>query len=50
MKIRFRWAALAVATMATALLAAPAMASGAPLRYDTVFGFKGPAGLYAYGV
>jgi DNA-binding beta-propeller fold protein YncE len=27
-----------------------AVATGSALRYDTVFSFKGPAGLYAYGV
>ena len=50
MRIR-RSAVLAVlaAIVATAL-AAPAGASAAALRYDTAFGFKGPAGLYAYGV
>jgi tripartite motif-containing protein 71 len=52
MAIRMRWTTVAAVTLAVLLVGAsrPAAAAAAPLRYDSVFGFKGPAGLYAYGV
>ena len=52
MAIRIRWTTVAAVTLAVMLVGVsrPAAAAAAPLRYDSVFGFKGPAGLYAYGV